>query len=105
MWNKIFRIIQNAGLNFAWLDLMCRPPPGNATEIVQQAQQQHDEQIHQYEMIRPTRQSSNKVSDGLLTPILNILETPLQKALFAQKAMGKYTDSLRFHIRRKLGVF
>lgn len=34
MWAEVFSIIEGAGLNFAWLDLMCRAPVANGTAIV-----------------------------------------------------------------------
>lgn len=38
MWEEVFGIISDSRLNFAWLDLMCRAPPTNATEILAKAE-------------------------------------------------------------------
>lgn len=38
VWKKIFNIIQQAGINFEWLELMCRAPPkDNTTSVVLQS--------------------------------------------------------------------
>lgn len=91
VWNKIFTIIQNAGLNFAWLDLMCRPPPSNATNVLMQAENNEKQKELQELTVSSTASSSEKravysyFSDNL---------TPLQQALFAENAEGKFTTEL-----------
>lgn len=39
MWYTVFKTIQDKGLNFAWLDLKCKPPPTNASQIVSEIKQ------------------------------------------------------------------
>lgn len=48
MWAEVFNMIQGAGLNFAWLDLMCRAPVSNGTEIITKAQDIYNREYMPY---------------------------------------------------------
>lgn len=116
-WDEVFGIIQNAGLNFAWLDLMCRPPPPNATQILQNAPPHSQSPTASSSSSNGggggTSSSGTNVQQQTISTVQEMVMLPnrpgipnnhknkhrrhytaYQHALYAQKILGQYTNHL-----------
>lgn len=96
MWEEVFGIINDSGLNFAWLDLMCRAPPINASKILAKAE------AKLMQASETSSLSSSEYSEYYARKY-NIKLPALESAIYFEKILNHTDNELRTAF--KMGTF